>query len=229
MAQRLKELLVSPGSDGGGIEKKLAKYALAGSAILGMPFAAQASGIQYSGLLNQPITDGNTFTVFLPIGGSSASFTIAASSSPGVQSITVTGTNTNFVDDASNNPLALNFGDLITTANATGPGGTLASADPSQPFKTYTGNWPFGGSSPAYLGLDFTSSGDVYTAWAQIVASAGSEGTLESATLVDYAYQTTPDVSIPAGAGAPEPSSIALFALGAAGIAVLRRRRKAAN
>jgi hypothetical protein len=227
MVQRLKEL-VSPGSGSGGIEKKLAKYALAGSAILGVPMAANAGAIQYSGLLNQPITDGNTFTVFLPIGGSSASFTIAASSSPGVQSITVTGTNTNFVDDASNNPLALNFGDLITTANATGPGGTLASVDPAQPFKTYTGNWPFGGA-PAYLGLDFTSSGDVYTGWAQISASSGGGSTLESATLVDYAYQTTPDVSIPAGAGAPEPSSIALFALGAAGIAVLRRRRKAAN
>jgi hypothetical protein len=50
---------------------------------------------------------------------------------------------------------------------------------------------------------------------------------LTSLTLVDWAYQSVPGASIHVGDpdSIPEPSSLGLMALGAAGIAMLRRRR----
>ena len=45
--------------------------------------------------------------------------------------------------------------------------------------------------------------------------------------IVDWAYETTPNASIKAGA-VPEPSSLGCLALGAAGIRTLRRRRQTA-
>ncbi|WP_096526740.1 PEP-CTERM sorting domain-containing protein [Candidatus Nitrosoglobus terrae] len=57
-----------------------------------------------------------------------------------------------------------------------------------------------------------------------------SLGSINSLTLVDWAYQSVPGESIRAGdtgtlSSMPEPSSLSLMALGAVGIAALRRRR----
>jgi hypothetical protein len=203
-----------------GIEKKLARYALAGGAALALPCAASATTILYSGLLNQQISDGNSYQVLLP---GSTSFSITALSAEFTQEVDVSGSGVTFVDDSSPLPKALNFGDLITTANANGGGGELSGM--AFPSKAYSGNWPTDGN-PAYLGFEFNSSGQDYTGWARIIANPGNFIFPESATLVDYAYNTTAGDSITAGAGeVPEPSSLALFALGAAGIAALRRRR----
>jgi hypothetical protein len=46
--------------------------------------------------------------------------------------------------------------------------------------------------------------------------------------VLDYAYQSTPGAGILAGQtsdATPEPSTLALFALGAVGVAAVRRRR----
>jgi hypothetical protein len=216
---------LKPAGRNNGIDKKLARYALAGGALLGLPCTAGANTIEYSGILNQSITDGNSYQVLLP---GSTSFTIAAQNSGDVNENLVSGSGVTFVDDLSGLPVAMNFGDLITAANATGAGGQLNGVDTTNfPSKAYSGNWPNGGGS-AYLGLEFISSGQTYTGWAQIIASTGLSPGSESATLVDYAYNTTPGDSIIAGAGeAPEPSSLVLFALGAAGIVALQRRRAA--
>jgi hypothetical protein len=212
---------LKPARKNNGIEKKLARYALAGGAVLGLPCAA-AGTIQYSGTLNQSITDGNSYQVLLP---GSTSFTIAAEHAGDFNENLVSGLDVTFVDDLSGLPVAMNFGDLITTANATGAGGELDGVDTTNfPSMAYSGNWPNGGD--AYLGFEFTTSGQFYNGWAQIIASTGIPPGTESATLVDYAYDTTPGESIAAGE-VPEPSSLVLFALGAAGIVALQRRRAA--
>jgi hypothetical protein len=85
----------------------------------------------------------------------------------------------------------------------------------------------------------FQISGATHVGWAQIATSVTN--TMATAELIDYAYNTVAydgtnavASSIAAGdtgagtTGAPEPSSLALYALGAAGIAALRRRRKSA-
>jgi hypothetical protein len=103
-----------------GLEGKLAKYALAGGAVLGAPFAAHADTIFYSGPLNQTISgNGGSLTVnFL----GSASMTLSTRDTPNSgffeNFASLTGASTTFVANAGN-PAALNFGDIISTANAT--------------------------------------------------------------------------------------------------------------
>ena len=133
---------------------------------------------------------------------------------------------------------------MIAAANATGTAGELLGTGPylsPVPHIGYKGgNWPQDGSS-AYLGLSFTTSGQTYAGWAQIAVDLNPEVITaqgfavppeSSATLTGYAFTT--DGSILAGqtvgSSTPEPSSLALFAIGgAAALALLRRRRAAAQ
>jgi len=214
-----------------GIDKKLARYALAGSAILGAPLAARADTIIFSGLLDESISSGGP-TVNLPGG---ASFTLSCCIFPGgvpaghvgASAVTVSGANAAFVASGGY-PEALSSGALITTANAVGPGGILTGQASYKSCSEclgwdYYGHW----NGTSFLGFSFDDGGDFYTGWAQIAASSDAfYGT--SGTLVEYAYNSTPGDPINAGE-VPEPSSLLLFALGAAGIAALRKRRKAAN
>ena len=75
---------------------------------------------------------------------------------------------------------------------------------------------------PAYLGVRFDQGAGWQYAWIGVVRNP--DGT--DPALVDafaWGHETTPGVSIPAGA--PEPASLALLAFGA--VAALRRRRPA--
>lgn len=217
-----------------GLDKKLARYALAGGAVLAAPLTSHAD-IMYSGLVNETVSLGTT-----PLNvdfGVNPGFTLAVSFyNPGAvgynQGASVSGA-MGFVDDSSGVPEALAFGSLISTANATGPGGELlnyGSFAPSAFTGFKGGNWPQDHSN-AYLGLEYTVSGQTYTAWAQINVDVDGTFGNPTATLVDYAYETTPGVSITAGettSPVPEPSSLALLALGGpAALALLRRRRAA--
>jgi hypothetical protein len=174
---------------------------------------------------------GNSVTVNFP--GTAALkllTTTSGSATPSYENFaSVNGTSMNFVSGNGGNPAALSFGSVISTANPTTPGGPLLTY--SYPPGTYKGgNWPQNGSN-AYLGIIFTSNSQQYTGWARINVNVNGAPNTQSATLVDYAYDTTPGESITAGQGeTPEPSSLAMFAMGgAAGLALLRRRRAAAR
>jgi hypothetical protein len=88
------------------------------------------------------------------------------------------------------------------------------------------GHWPSNGGS-AYLGFYFTVSSAIDAGWANISTTA--TGTASSFTVTDYAYETVGNASITAGqlTETPEPSTMALIALGGAGLIALRRRRAA--
>jgi hypothetical protein len=100
------------------------------------------------------------------------------------------------------------------------------------------GPWPTDGSS-AYLGVEFDGPDALlHYGWVQVSAcvpdNSGSTNPCNDPnallTVDSYAYQSTANTDILAGqtADTPEPSSFALFALGAAGLLAFRRRKQAA-
>ena len=74
-------------------------------------------------------------------------------------------------------------------------------------------------------GADLASPADdtVHYGWMQL----GMGASVNSRTLVSYAFESTPLTSIPAGV-IPEPSTYAVMGLGLAGLMVAARRRKQA-
>jgi hypothetical protein len=72
----------------------------------------------------------------------------------------------------------------------------------------------------AFLGLQFEIDGQKHLGWADVRARLGP------VTIFGYAYETEPGKAIVAGA-VPEPPSLVLLAAGAAGLAALRRKRRA--
>lgn len=80
------------------------------------------------------------------------------------------------------------------------------------------------------LGLRIQIAGATHYGWARVRVDALSPGTepniTAGLTLVDFAFEDVANTPIAAGA-VPEPSSLALLALGAVGLTTVRNRKKA--
>jgi len=76
--------------------------------------------------------------------------------------------------------------------------------------------------------VHLSSTEDLVYGWAKVstVTNLNEIGVSGDVILHGYAYESTPNTAIAAGA-VPEPTSLAIFAMGGAGIAAWKRRRKA--
>lgn len=88
---------------------------------------------------------------------------------------------------------------------------------------TYGGEFLF---RRAYLGLTFDLPDGRHAGWAEIgVYAFDFPGGSFDAAIYGFAYETTPGATIAAGA-VPEPPALVLLAAGAAGLALVRARRR---
>lgn len=231
-----------------GKNSPLRTFALAGTTALAFPLASFASSIVYSGPQNLTITaDGTTPTAALTVqlDGVTDAFTATVTFSTGfpLPTFALIAPATGFelaqstVFDVTDNPVSLATaflgGDLI---DANGMSATSANLVRIK-FDSF-GAWL--DNNPHYFGLRFDNGSGLQYAWVQAQVNYLT-GTPEvqtpglgaasvpsiSLTVIDWAYDSSGAPIVAGDAGVPEPGTMALFAIGAAGLVALRRRRKA--
>jgi PEP-CTERM motif len=231
---------------------KISKTALLAGAALALPVASKAGVVFVDSGFNLSSTSSATPTTdsaFLTIGTTNIlKFTANGSTSTGEDTVTAVAAGSGWVGDTTDPyylpaaaPLA--FGtDIGASMNSTYSFyGTSTGAgilqkvygDPSTTAQK--GPWPTDGSS-AYLGFEFDGTDSMlHYGWVQVSACVPDKNTpctdpAATLTVDSYAYQSTPNTDIFAGqtSSTPEPSTLTLFALGAAGLAAFRLRKRAA-
>jgi hypothetical protein len=216
--------------------ERVSKTAVLAGAALALPLSAKAGTVIYSGIQDITLSSTSTDVIgSISLDGSANDFSFDASFSSLTDTVTPLMVGSNPLNayvsltSLSNDPEALSFGATIGPGQNYSTGvGTLQSSDFLQ-----KGPWPKYPNSLAYLGVEFYIGTDLYYGWVGIIACTNDEPNScdpsSSIVIQDWAYQSTPGVTITAGQGeVPEPSTLALFALGAAGLAALRARRKRA-
>ena len=195
-------------------ERRLAGYALAGGAVLGAAESAEAD-IVWSGPQDIPIGSAGSGSYNLDLTGTGTTdYTFNFSSGIGffgpfeqLAIDTIPGSFTNAVvsTDGSN-------ADRLTFGSSIGPGspfasGTSLNIQTDYKFFGSSGNWA---GRAGYLGFQF-QIGDPTThyGWAELDLTNGPA----DAVLLGWAYESTPDTGIIAGA-VPEPASLGLLAAG---------------
>jgi hypothetical protein len=139
---------------------------------------------------------------------------------------TYAGTQTNV---ARNLPLSFQF----ISNNLFNKTATLIGSFYQGYYGTYTyGNF-VGAGQRGHLGVSFDISGNTHFGWIDIEATAD----LHSLTIHGFAFEDDPGVGIGAGHAqisrpakdVPEPGTLSLLAMGAAGLYAMRRRRRKAK
>jgi len=83
-----------------------------------------------------------------------------------------------------------------------------------------TGGWGNTAPTDGYVGIELSLAGGTSYGWLHFIDNPSAQ----SLTLVDWAYQNTPDTGIQTGP-VPEPTTLALGGLGLAAMMMLRKRK----
>lgn len=117
-----------------------------------------------------------------------------------------------------NYPFLLNAGDAISAAQSFLPGNTLV--DSYLAFNSgggAVGDWA--GGATGFVGFQITTGADVHYGWIEVRVDADNAG----GEIIRYGIEDAAGVAT--AAGVPEPGSLALLAVGAAGLLGWRQRR----
>lgn len=107
-------------------------------------------------------------------------------------------------------------GEIIGDGDQAAGGGRFAGRQVGPYFYNFVG-------AGNYVGLEWDiGGGDVRYGWARVDVTPDNFGT---ATLFSFAYESTPNTPIEAGA-IPEPTTLALLAAGGGALALNRRRKR---
>jgi len=196
------------------VVKRRAAYSLAAVAAAGSAEAA----VIYSGTQNISIAQSNSLN--LDIDGDTQgdvllkNYVFGGGNYQGASVNFFPGKMVTFNPGLFNYVTSLNAGFTVDTA-------ALGTFVGSMAYGAANPNAQFNSASGKFIGLQFPSGSNNYNAWVRVdVNNSGG-----SFNVVDWAYENVPGVSIVTGV-VPEPvSSLGLLAAGAAGVAVLRRRR----
>lgn len=205
-------------------------FAAAFAAALAAPSSADAD-IIYSGnfgLINLPIpassalglyldVDGMAYAVGAGLPGADINFFNTLVGANQLSFFGNLGGNSNRAVLSAGGVAKLGSGSTVSVADSFGVQSLLAT---HQPGSTSNGNWAGGGTG--FVGFSFKVGANTHYGWARLNINAG---TLDG-TVVDFAYDNTANAPIRTGA-IPEPTSIALLALGAVGVIEIRRRSRA--
>jgi hypothetical protein len=211
------------------LDRKLLAYALAGGAALVGP--AHADIISYSGptlsTIDGPISLdlNNDLTI---------DFTFTATDAVGSTDVAVNNVEQHGVNNGATwDPVAADAS-VASASKAFNSLTVLNSAKPGVPtLDPLNTSFPYG--SDSYIGLVFEISGLQHYGWALVnpnISRISSTSAEAETQIKAFAYQTIAGVDNLAGetgpdpSPIPEPSTMALLALGSAGLAVARRRSR---
>lgn len=211
-------------SAGSEFEKKLIRYAFMGGAALALPALSYAGPI----LTPENTTISGNDSLDVTLDGVTA-FTLNTYVDTNDSGVTVTGPSTTqfVISKAGGGPFdayatALGSNALISSSSNFGSATNSTKLSEWKKDWGYSGNWsPNNGE--AFLGIQFQVSTNTYYGFALIQTDVTDPAA--SATLLETGYESTPNTGITTPTLTPEPSTLALFALGAAGVLAAKRRR----